>query len=174
MFCLKCTWLWLGGHKFTDPLPDWISPVVFQEYLRTFGQPDTIRAICEDERAAVILHHDALVHVWPAEGEKPHPAHIFDLMDPAKFTLLMFDRDPSDDRLRNAAAAALIAQALPMAFNAWHVSDSEEPDFEAVYGSERPSFCLIRPDGYVMLRGTPSNAVAAAEFCRRALDHPRL
>jgi 3-(3-hydroxy-phenyl)propionate hydroxylase len=117
---------------------------------------------------------DALVYVWPAEGEKPHPARIFDLIDPAKFTLLMFDPDSPDDRSRNAAAAAAIAQALPMTFKAWHVSDSEEPDIEAAYGSERPSFCLIRPDGYVMLRGTPSDAVAAADFCRRAFDRPRL
>jgi uncharacterized protein YbjT (DUF2867 family) len=35
---------------------------VFQEYLRTFGQPDTIHAICEDYRAAAsidLAHDDA-------------------------------------------------------------------------------------------------------------------
>jgi haloacetate dehalogenase len=59
-YFLKCTLLWLGGSKLTDPLPDWISPVVFHEYLRTFGQPDTIHAICEDYRAAasIDLAHD--------------------------------------------------------------------------------------------------------------------
>ena len=59
-YFLKCTLLWLGGNKLTDPLPDWISPAVFQEYLRTFRQPDTIRAICEDYRAAasIDLAHD--------------------------------------------------------------------------------------------------------------------
>jgi len=57
---LKCTLLWLGGNKLTDPLPDWISPAVFQEYLRTFRRPDTIHAICEDYRAAasIDLAHD--------------------------------------------------------------------------------------------------------------------
>ena len=59
-YFLKCTLLWLGGSKLTDPLPDWISPAVFHEYLRTFGQPDTIHAICEDYRAAasIDLVHD--------------------------------------------------------------------------------------------------------------------
>jgi haloacetate dehalogenase len=59
-YFLKCTLLWLGGSKLTDPLPDWISPAVFQEYLRTFRSPETIHAICEDYRAAasIDLAHD--------------------------------------------------------------------------------------------------------------------
>jgi len=59
-YFLRCTLLWLGGSKPADPLPDWISPAVFQEYLRTFHQPDTIHAICEDYRAAasIDLVHD--------------------------------------------------------------------------------------------------------------------
>jgi haloacetate dehalogenase len=60
-YFLKCTLLWLGGSKLTDPLPDWISPAVFQEYLRTFRRPDTIHAVCEDYRAAasIDLVHDS-------------------------------------------------------------------------------------------------------------------
>ncbi len=59
-YFLKCTLLWLGGSKITDPLPDWIRPEVFQEYLRTFHAPETIHAICEDYRAAasIDLAHD--------------------------------------------------------------------------------------------------------------------
>jgi haloacetate dehalogenase len=59
-YFLKCTLLWLGGNKITDPLPDWISPEVFQEYFRTFRSPETIHAICEDYRAAasIDLEHD--------------------------------------------------------------------------------------------------------------------
>jgi len=59
-YFLKCTLLWLGGSKLTDPLPNWISPAVFQEYLRTFRRPDTIHAVCEDYRAAasIDLAHD--------------------------------------------------------------------------------------------------------------------
>jgi haloacetate dehalogenase len=59
-YFLKCTLLWLGGSKLTDPLPEWIGPDVFQEYLRTFRMPETIHAICEDYRAAasIDLMHD--------------------------------------------------------------------------------------------------------------------
>ena len=32
------------------------------------------------------------------------------------------------------------------------------------------TFCLIRPDAYVMLRGTPADADSAAEFCRRVFS----
>ena len=59
-YFLKCTLLWLGGSKITDPLPDWIGAGVFQEYLRTFRSAETIHAICEDYRAAasIDLAHD--------------------------------------------------------------------------------------------------------------------
>src|SRR5579863_8035112 len=59
-YFLRCTLLWLGGSKITDPLPDWISPQVFREYFRTFRSPETIHAICEDYRAAasIDLAHD--------------------------------------------------------------------------------------------------------------------
>ncbi len=59
-YFLKCLLLTLGGYKITDPLPDWISPAVFEEYLRTFRKPDTIHAICEDYRAtaSIDLAHD--------------------------------------------------------------------------------------------------------------------
>jgi haloacetate dehalogenase len=59
-YFLRCTLLWLGGRRITDPLPDWIGAEVFEEYLRTFRQPETIHAICEDYRAAasIDLQHD--------------------------------------------------------------------------------------------------------------------
>lgn len=60
-YFLKSTLLWLGGYPITDPLPGFVGPEAFQEYLRTFRQPETIRAICEDYRAAasIDLAHDA-------------------------------------------------------------------------------------------------------------------
>jgi len=59
-YFLKCTLLWLGGHPITEPVPDFVGAEAFQEYLRTFRQPETIRAICEDYRAAasIDLEHD--------------------------------------------------------------------------------------------------------------------
>lgn len=59
-YFLKCTLLWLGGSKITDPMPAWIEPDAFQEYFRVFRDPATIHAICEDYRAAasIDLAHD--------------------------------------------------------------------------------------------------------------------
>jgi haloacetate dehalogenase len=59
-YFLKCTLLWLGGHSLNEPVPDFVGPDVFREYLRTFQQPETIHAICEDYRAAasIDLAHD--------------------------------------------------------------------------------------------------------------------
>jgi haloacetate dehalogenase len=59
-YFLKCTLLWLGGHPITEPVPDFVGQEVFQEYLRTFRNPETIRAVCEDYRAAasIDLAHD--------------------------------------------------------------------------------------------------------------------
>jgi haloacetate dehalogenase len=59
-YFLKCTLLWLGGNKITDPMPPWMEPAAFQEYFRTFREPATIHAICEDYRAAasIDLAHD--------------------------------------------------------------------------------------------------------------------
>jgi haloacetate dehalogenase len=83
-YFLKCTLLWLGGSQLTEPLPDWISPAVFQEYLRTFHTPETIHAICEDYRAAasIDLAHDKadldkkiqcpLLVLWSEKGPFHH------------------------------------------------------------------------------------------------------
>jgi haloacetate dehalogenase len=59
-YFLKCTLLWLGGRPIGEDVPDFVGRDVFQEYLRTFSQPETIHAICEDYRAAasIDLAHD--------------------------------------------------------------------------------------------------------------------
>jgi haloacetate dehalogenase len=59
-YFLKSTLLWLGGHLISEPVPDFVGPEVFQEYFRTFRDPATIHAICEDYRAAasIDLAHD--------------------------------------------------------------------------------------------------------------------
>jgi haloacetate dehalogenase len=59
-YFLKSMLLWLGGHSINEAVPDFIGPQVFQEYLRTFREPATIHAICEDYRAAasIDLAHD--------------------------------------------------------------------------------------------------------------------
>ncbi len=59
-YFLKSTLLWLGGHSINEAVPDFVGQKVFQEYFRTFREPATIHAICEDYRAAasIDLAHD--------------------------------------------------------------------------------------------------------------------
>ena len=54
---------------------DWMSPAVFQEYLRTFRQPETIHAICEDYCATFGV--DLPEDMWLARG----PLSVTDLAD---------------------------------------------------------------------------------------------
>ena len=115
---------------------------------------------------------DAMVSVRSVGGEKRDRARIFELIDPAKFTLLLFDTVTPGDSSRNDEAAAAISEALPHPLDAWHVMATDGSEITAGYGMERPSFCLIRPDGYVMARGTPDEAVTVAAFCRHIFNRP--
>src|SRR5258708_21264056 len=54
-YFLRSTLLWLGGHSINDPIPDWLGPEVFREYLRCFRDPASIHAICRDYRAAASI-----------------------------------------------------------------------------------------------------------------------
>ena len=110
---------------------------------------------------------DATVSVTSGPREWRSETPIFDLIDPAKFTLLLFDSDSPAGVSGNEQAAAALSEALPQALNIWHVRDPNDLAVASPYGTERPSFCLIRPDGYVMLRGTPADADSAVKFCRR-------
>src|SRR4029077_7910848 len=105
---------------------------------------------------------DALVEIAAGPGGKTGEAHIFDLIDPARFTLLFLDPDNSADARSDQAASAL-AQALPTELNVWHALDASGFGLSEQYGTARPSFYLIRPDGYVMARGTPDHAGKVAE-----------
>jgi 3-(3-hydroxy-phenyl)propionate hydroxylase len=113
---------------------------------------------------------DAIVSVTSGPREWRSVTRIFDLIDPTKFTLLLFDPGSPAGISGNDQAAAALSEALPQALDVWHVRDANVPAIATPYGTQRPSFCLIRPDGYVMLRGTPADADSAAEFCRRVFN----
>jgi len=110
---------------------------------------------------------DATVRVSSGPGRTSGAVRIFDLIDPAKFTLLLLDAVSAADTSPNNKAAAIISDALPQRLEVWHVTSTNMPGLAEHYGKERPSFYLIRPDGYVMLRGTPADADKAADFCRQ-------
>jgi len=130
---------------------------------------------------------DALVHVIDGPlGRAPGTGCIFDLHDPAYFSLFLLLSVPGGDRTRfdamdpHAAAslatdpsveklASLVERVLAGNVRIWRVIDAQSgsgtPLTEA-YGRTRPAFYLLRPDGYICARGRPaSDASALARHC---------
>jgi 3-(3-hydroxy-phenyl)propionate hydroxylase len=126
---------------------------------------------------------DALVHVVDGPlGQAPYTARLFDLHDPATFTLFLFVAvDATDEGHERDAAvelgrfAAKVEAALQGRVRTWRVGDTEEAidaagetasSLNFAYGRTRPCFYLIRPDGYVAARGRPlTDGQALLRYC---------
>jgi 3-(3-hydroxy-phenyl)propionate hydroxylase len=116
---------------------------------------------------------DAGVYVMSGPNGRSGRSHVFDILSDAKFELLLL-ADPTEvSSGALSTAAATIAGAIPAPLDVWHISDDSGSaghrlgDF---YGRSRPSFYLIRPDGYVMARGHARDAHAAAHFCTQRFE----
>ena len=130
---------------------------------------------------------DALVRVIDGPlGRAPGTGCVFDLHDPAFFSLFLLVSLPSDDQARFDATetlaatsigsdpgieklVSLVERVLAGNVRVWRVTDalsgSGTPLAEA-YGRTRPAFYLLRPDGYICARGRPaSDASALARHC---------
>jgi 3-(3-hydroxy-phenyl)propionate hydroxylase len=130
---------------------------------------------------------DALVHVIDGPlGRAPGTGCIFDLHDPAFFSLFMLVALPNEAQARLDATGALLPEAIPLdadidslasaldatlpgAVRVWRVTDAKNgggPALTDAYGRTRPAFYLLRPDGYVCARGRPaSDASALLQHC---------
>jgi 2-polyprenyl-6-methoxyphenol hydroxylase-like FAD-dependent oxidoreductase len=119
---------------------------------------------------------DALARVIDGPfGQAPGKGRIFDLHDPASFSLFLLVDGESARAAGNGAALAQFAQAieriLPQALRVWWLSDAPTgdttpegegaPTLSESYGQTRPAFYLVRPDGYLCARGRTSTDLNA-------------
>jgi hypothetical protein len=130
---------------------------------------------------------DARVHVVDGPlGRVPGFGCLFDLHDPAYFSLFLLVNPEGADDIALAPATITVAHAmrdpdldglsvqmervLPNAVRMWRITDVMQGEgaqsLTDNYGRTRPSFYLVRPDGYIAARGrAPSDVHGLLRHC---------
>ncbi|MBU9613898.1 FAD-dependent monooxygenase [Burkholderia multivorans] len=154
------------------PLRDAVRRSVSELAVQYRKSPLTLERVLDGGPRAGERAPDALLHVIDGPlGQAPGTARLYDVHDPASFTLLLLEAPPStglDDVPPLAADAQALIQRLerimPGAVRAWRVTDVEGEGADTLvqaYGRSRPAFYLLRPDGYIAARGRASSDVNA-------------
>ncbi|MFM0729222.1 FAD-dependent monooxygenase [Paraburkholderia sediminicola] len=153
------------------PLRDAARMTISELSIQYRRSPLTLERVLDGGPRAGERAPDALVHVVDGPlGRAPGVGCIFDLHDPAFFSLFLLvqplpaDETPLDPAAKHALPpdpelerlAAEVEKLLPGAVRVWRVTDTSgegAPALSESYGRTRPSFYLVRPDGYISARG---------------------
>lgn len=158
------------------PLRDAARLTVSELAIQYRRSPLTLERVLDGGPRAGERAPDALVHVVDGPlGRAPGIGCIFDLHDPAFFSLFLLVDPPEEAASGNGKLLGLgrkpvrsadldrfvsaVEGLLPGAVRVWRVSDANGegggPSLSESFGRTRPSFYLVRPDGYVCARGRP-------------------
>ncbi|RKF49103.1 FAD-dependent monooxygenase [Paraburkholderia fungorum] len=166
------------------PLRDAARMTISELSIQYRRSPLTLERVLDGGPRAGERAPDALVHVVDGPlGRAPGVGCIFDLHDPAFFSLfLLVPPQPVDDTPLDPAAkhapppdpelermTTEVERLLPGAVRIWRVTDTSgegAPALSESYGRTRPSFYLVRPDGYICARGrTGSDLTGLLRHC---------
>lgn len=169
------------------PLRDAARLMVSELAIQYRRSPLTLERVLDGGPRAGERAPDALVHVVDGPlGRAPGTGRLYDLHDPAYFSLFVLEEPPAGGEAMLDANGALTAPALkpdpeldrlaaeieaalPDAVRIWRLTDARDGAASSLmhaYGRTRPAFYLVRPDGYVCARGRPaSDGSALARHC---------
>jgi hypothetical protein len=177
------------------PLRDAARLMVSELSIQYRRSPLTLERVLDGGPRAGERAPDAFVHVVDGPlGRVPGTGRVYDLHDPAFFSLFLLVSLPADSNAALHAAgapdssssprdvqldrlASMLEATLPGAVRIWRVTDAHGGNalsLTEAYGRTRPAFYLVRPDGYICARGRPSSdASALARHCEAWFAHTR-
>ena len=163
------------------PLRDAARQAVSELSIQYRRSPLTLERVLDGGPRAGERAPDAFVRVVDGPlGKAPGKGRIFDLHDPACFSLfLLVEGDADAAAAKNGAEvsatlkrfAEAVERLFPQALRVWWIAElanGETPlagegaaSLSESYGRTRPAFYLVRPDGYIGARGRPASDLNA-------------
>jgi 2-polyprenyl-6-methoxyphenol hydroxylase-like FAD-dependent oxidoreductase len=169
------------------PLRDAMRRTVSELSIQYRRSPLTLERLLDGGPRAGERAPDARVHVVDGPlGCAPGFCCLYDLHDPAYFSLFLLITPEGTDDIALAPATIAVAHALrdpdlsglvqqvervlPDAVRVWRITDITQGEgaqsLTDNYGRTRPSFYLVRPDGYIATRGrAPSDVHGLLRHC---------